>query len=205
MTETRTRAKLVSTIWFTVRPDNFQFPHQQANTTLGDKETFWIGWELVGDTEYSFHQGDAGIMGVVQDPNNFQPTNSDDHDHDHEDPEHHHDHPKKQRKLAPGHEDDLTICAPQLLHLDLEGRPLWFNGWLYNNKFAGNKRVGGQFDVYMKEPHEVLDPGAWQLEESNMCCLSNREIYQFTNEERSKLDMIIELAKAAGSYTTKQG
>ena len=32
----------------------------------GDKETFWIGWELVGDRDYAFHQGDAGIMGVVK-------------------------------------------------------------------------------------------------------------------------------------------
>ncbi|KAJ6436613.1 F-box domain-containingprotein [Purpureocillium lavendulum] len=29
----------------------------------GDKETFWLGWELAGDLDYAFHQGDAGTMG----------------------------------------------------------------------------------------------------------------------------------------------
>ncbi|KAK3678643.1 hypothetical protein LTR37_021481 [Vermiconidia calcicola] len=32
----------------------------------GDKETFWLGWELAGDLDYAFHQGNAGIMGALQ-------------------------------------------------------------------------------------------------------------------------------------------
>src|SRR3954447_9808732 len=33
---------------------------------IGDKETFWLGWELVGDTDYAFHNGSVGTMGSVQ-------------------------------------------------------------------------------------------------------------------------------------------
>ncbi|OQE11339.1 hypothetical protein PENFLA_c072G05022 [Penicillium flavigenum] len=159
----------------------------------GDKETFWIGWELAGDTSYAFHPGAAGTMGVIQDPDNFNPTN---------------DLPasnldrglaatvtKRHRKMAPGHESDLTICAPQLLHLDRDKRPLWFNGWLYKNKYARTKRTIGEFDVFMEEPKEVLDPGAWQLEENNMCCLSNAATREFTKEETEWLGELIKMAK----------
>ncbi|KAK2604005.1 hypothetical protein QQS21_003841 [Conoideocrella luteorostrata] len=34
----------------------------------GDKETFWLGWELVGDSDYAFHQGEVGAMGVLRTP-----------------------------------------------------------------------------------------------------------------------------------------
>jgi hypothetical protein len=159
----------------------------------GDKETFWIGWELAGDTSYAFHPGATGIMGVVQDPDNFNPTN---------------DLPasdldqgltatatKRYRKIAPGHENDLTICAPQLLHLDRGKRPLWFNGWLYKNKYTKTRPTIGQFDVYMEEPSESLDPGAWQLEENNMCCLSNAATLQFTKKETEWLEELIKMAK----------
>ena len=60
---------------------------------LGDKETFWIGWELVGDMDYAFHAGDAGIMGVVG-------------DHKKKDDEEHHDEekPKKKKPKKEGEE-----------------------------------------------------------------------------------------------------
>ncbi|KAJ6134782.1 hypothetical protein N7523_001104 [Penicillium sp. IBT 18751x] len=148
----------------------------------GDKETFWIGWELAGDTSYAFHPGATGIMGVVQDPGNFNPPN---------------DLPasKRYRKMAPGHEADLTICGPQLVHLDRNKRPLWFNGWLYKNKYAGTKQEIGQFEVFMEEPNEVLEPGAWQLEENNVCCLSNTATLDFTDEETEWLGELVEMAK----------
>ena len=224
------------------------------SSTTGDKETFWIGWELVGDTDYAFHEGDAGIMGVQEpvydDPQPNSSTvkfkhedspdsehkdedhhsDSDEHkDDDHKDDEHsdadHHkdeDHDdddedprhreeaeahtrRRKRPHARGHESDLTVCAPQLLHLDLSGKPLWFNGWLYHNKFAGREKQGGRFEVYMKEPREVLEPGAWQLEEGNVCCLSNKEVFEFSAEEKGKLEMMIGYAREAGSYVDRKG
>jgi hypothetical protein len=131
-------------------------------------------------------------MGVVQNPDNFNPTN--------ELPELNLDSSlaiatRKERKLAPGHESDLTICAPQLLHLGRDQRPLWFNGWLYKNKYANTKRTIGEFEVFMEEPTEVLNPGAWQLEENNMCCLSNAATQEFTQEEKEWLGALIKMAK----------
>lgn len=176
-------------------PPPFTHPVYFINTreNTGDKETFWIGWELAGDTSYAFHPGPAGIMGVVQDPDNFNPTN--------EQSASNLDRglaatvTKRDRKMAPGHESDLTICAPQLLHLDRDKRPLWFNGWLYRNKYARTKRTIGEFDVFMEEPKEVLDPGAWQLEANNMCCLSNAATREFTKEETEWLGELIKMAK----------
>ncbi|KAJ5561351.1 hypothetical protein N7535_004181 [Penicillium sp. DV-2018c] len=159
----------------------------------GDKETFWIGWELAGDTSYAFHPGAAGTMGVIQDSGNFNPTN--DLPASNLDRELAATVTKRPRKMAPGHESDLTICSPQLLHLDRDRRPLWFNGWLYKNKYAKTKPTIGEFDVFMEEPVEVLDPGAWQLEENNMCCLSNAATREFTKEEAEWLGELIKMAK----------
>ncbi|PYH76744.1 putative alpha-1,3-mannosyltransferase [Aspergillus uvarum CBS 121591] len=33
---------------------------------LGDKETFWLSWELIGDTEYAFHEGSVATMGPME-------------------------------------------------------------------------------------------------------------------------------------------
>ena len=163
----------------------------------GDKETFWLGWELAGDTSYAFHRGGSGVMGVVQTPNNFDSTVQQ---------------PESTigegtgvvstgegTKMADSHQSDITICAPQLLHLDHEKRPLWFNGWLYENKYAGSKRTIGRFEMFMEEPSESLDPAAWQLEESNLCCLTNSVAKEFTEEETKWLGALIDMARAVES------
>ncbi len=96
---------------------------------------------------------------------------------------------------------NYTICAPQLLHLDLEGKPLWFNGWLLDNKFADKKQKKfGNFQHYLIEPRDIRDPGAWQLEESNMCCLTtDAELKRdFSKAEKEILDMMIGQAKEVG-------
>ncbi|OQE29245.1 hypothetical protein PENFLA_c004G06259 [Penicillium flavigenum] len=161
-----------------------------------DKETFWLGWELAGDTSYAFHPGGSGVMGVLQTPNNFNPTSQP---------------PEsttgtgngvistKEGRMAHGHESDITICAPQLLHLDREKRPLWFNGWLYENKYAESKRTIGRFEMFMEEPSESLDPATWQLEESNLCCLSNSVAKEFTEQETEWLGVLIEMARVVES------
>lgn len=174
-------------------PFNHPVYFTKSRENIGDKETFWIGWELAGDTSYAFHPGATGIMGIVREPDNFNLTN--------DLPDSNLDQGlvtsamKKDRKMAPGHESDFTICAPQLLHLDRNKRPLWFNGWLYRNKYAGTKRTLGKFDVFMEEPKDFLDPGAWQLEENNMCCLSNTATREFTKEETTWLGELINMAK----------
>ena len=100
---------------------------------------------------------------------------------------------------------NFTICAPQLLHLDTEGKPLWFNGWILNNKFADHKHAdNSKFEAYLKEPSEISDPEAWQLAEDNRCCLTASEQYQFTDEETQTLDMIIDVAAKVAALDKRQ-
>ncbi|KAK6360733.1 hypothetical protein TWF730_006860 [Orbilia blumenaviensis] len=160
----------------------------------GDKETFWMGWELVGDTEYAFHSGDAGIMGELkqQDP---KPTESAAA-------------PLPEGETPPPPPPEkFTICAPQLLHLDRDGKPLWFNGWILNNKFEEKKkqRKANNFEFYLREnpkpdPDTIGGQDQWQLQENNICCLTTNESAQFTTEEKATLAMILDFAYKAGAY-----
>ncbi|KAK7739009.1 hypothetical protein SLS53_005905 [Cytospora paraplurivora] len=163
----------------------------------GDKETFWLGWELVGDTDYVFHQGDAGTLGVVQrhaDITDVQPElpawatpdNSTD---------------AGLEAAAAGRPPSLRMCAPQLLHLDLEGRPLWFNGGLVHNKFLDRREWRFEvFESYLIEPRDVREPGAWVLEDGNMCCLTtdNHLRGELTVEQKELLSEIVEQARKVG-------
>ncbi|KAL2819064.1 mannosyltransferase putative-domain-containing protein [Aspergillus cavernicola] len=150
----------------------------------GDKETFWLGWELVGDLDYAFHDGDAGIMGGLEkEPTSTAAAEGADIN----------------SSGLEGAPPNYTICAPQLLHLDRHGRPLWFNGWLLPNKFIANEREPTNFEVFLQEPREVDDPAAWQLHEHNVCCLTSEYKREFTHDEREILDMIIAYGRLAGA------
>ena len=92
---------------------------------------------------------------------------------------------------------NFTICAPQLLHLNLDGTPLWFNGWVMAKKEGDKKKEKfGTFDRYLAEPKEkVGEDDAWRLHQDNICCLTADEALEFTRRERDVLDMIIDVAK----------
>lgn len=95
----------------------------------------------------------------------------------------------------------FTICAPQLLHLSALGRPFWFNGGMFSNRFADKKRRGsGKFEVYMKEPGEITEPEAWKLIENNVCCLTSDETFSFTEAENRTLEMIHGFGIAASAF-----
>lgn len=99
--------------------------------------------------------------------------------------------------------DNYTICAPQLLHLDTDGKPLWFNGWLLDNKFADkSKKRFAEFKSYLVEPRDIRDPGAWQLAESNLCCLTTDadKKFDFEEEDLATLKMIMDRAIEIGAY-----
>ncbi|KAJ5164097.1 Alpha-mannosyltransferase [Penicillium coprophilum] len=201
----------------------------------GDKETFWLGWELVGDTSYSFHPGLSAVMGVVQpavvdvvqpeivdavqpavvdvvqteivdvpklsfvdgiavaSPAANPPVDGIAVASPRANP------PVDGSESAPTHDPNPTICAPQLLHLDRENRPLWFNGWVFENKFADGKRVMGKFDMFMEEPSKPQVPEAWQLKEHNLCCLSNSTPKNFTTQETEWLEELLDLVNIVGN------
>ncbi|KAL4862601.1 mannosyltransferase putative-domain-containing protein [Aspergillus spectabilis] len=157
----------------------------------GDKETFWLGWELAGDVDYAFHEGDAGIMGVVEQPEPASPAitstivNVDLAD-------------LEGMMATP---ENYTICAPQLLHLDRDGRPLWFNGWLLPNKYDKKAREPASFEYFLQEPREPQEPDAWQLHEHNICCLTSESKMEFTEDERGVMDLIIATGRTVGALT----
>ena len=190
----------------------------------GDKETFWIGFLLAGDEHYAFHKGDAGIMGEIGDnhdagyhqkreePVEEKKDAEDTAIGEEEEVAKDTDKAEEETEIAGAAEkqnvlgdtantDNYTICAPQLLHLDTEGKPLWFNGWLLHNKFADKtKKRFAKFESYLIEPREIREPGAWQLAESNMCCLTSDadKKFEFSSEERATLDMIMTRAHEMG-------
>ncbi|KAL1876299.1 hypothetical protein Daus18300_002927 [Diaporthe australafricana] len=173
----------------------------------GDKETFWLGFELVGDTDYVFHQGNAGTLGIMKEQDNPKeeldqpdlpqwdaPENSTDPDLDPElDP--------AAPTPTPAPLPSRKMCAPQLLHLDLEGKPFWFNGGLVMNKFLERRQWKfGTFDSYLIEPRDVREPGAWILGDGNMCCLTtDHHLYGYlTAAEKDLIEEMIVQARKMG-------
>ena len=184
----------------------------------GDKETFWLGFLLAGDEDFAFHAGSAGILGELKVPDAVETKEKDSKD----DPDGN-DKPKEntteQEALdavpaAAGSKPskiplsssspsvpptNFTICAPQLLHLDAQGKPLWFNGWLLKNKFADkSKKTFSSFAHYLIEPKDLREPTPWQLAEANMCCLTADEMHDFTAQEQETLQMIMDRAHEMG-------
>ncbi|OJD21545.1 hypothetical protein ACJ73_07118 [Blastomyces percursus] len=162
----------------------------------GDKETFRIGWELVGDTYYAFYDGVTGIIGrlriVVQRLRTRRPPLNDEIIL-------RQDYRNGRRASLEGNEqnpENYTICAPQLLHLDTNGIPLWFNGWLLSNKYAdGNKQKPAEFEAYMVETVVPGEVDAWKLTESNICCLTTDRTFPVDDSVRETVKMLIGLAK----------
>nr|KAK5432363.1 hypothetical protein LTR18_011120 [Exophiala xenobiotica] len=164
----------------------------------GDKETFWLGWELSGDFKYSFHHGDVGTMGVVDETywahrrGAEQSDESDNQRNDGLDNDARIDIDALSSEMSTI--NNYTICAPQLLHLDVEGKPLWFNGWVLDNKFADkSRRHLATFKSYVVEPHAWDGEEPWQLQGDNLCCLTApaRLRFDFSQDEKETLEMIV--------------
>ena len=133
-----------------------------------------------------------------------KPTSSDDSDGDNEPKDDDEEEPEVKPEPPKSNEppDNYTICAPQLLHLSTDGSPLWFNGWLLDNKFADrNSKKFGAFDTYLVEPRDIREPGAWQLHENNQCCLTTDrdKTFNFTERERGLMLKMMERARVVGA------
>lgn len=216
----------------------------------GDKETFWLGWELAGDTDYWFHEGAAGNMGVVSEHfyyklvdgkvvklDNYEPSSHEEHKtkSDSKPKENKHkqtkeDKPKHEDKAEhqneeqppldplhlpgtfvekrgpePGVYESFVVNSPQLLHLDLNGRPIWFNGWILDDKYEENKHVNvSTWDVFMSEIKESHEAAEWRIGSHNMATLRGTAAYEFTSQEREVLEMIVETARENGALKPGQ-
>lgn len=98
---------------------------------------------------------------------------------------------------------NFTICAPQLLHLGRDNRPLWFNGWILDNKFDIDHPRLSTFDSFMLEHKESRAYPDWRLEENNLCCLISDKVFKFNAEEKKALDGIVAIAKDVGALKAR--
>ncbi|KAF3765259.1 family 71 glycosyltransferase [Cryphonectria parasitica EP155] len=161
----------------------------------GDKETFWLGFELVGDTDYAFHQGDAGIIGELEES---QDTSGDLASTEGNDTD------TSASELLPREPPKPKICSPQLLHLDTQGKPLWFNGGLVRNKFLDRREWKfGSWDSFLIEPRDIREPGAWFLGDANMCCLTTDHHLkgELSTQEKDLLADMVKQARKIGIAT----
>lgn len=146
----------------------------------GDKETFWLSWELAGDVDYSFHPGAVGGMGFAQQivpQERGNRTSQDD-----------------ERYRG---QDVCKFCSSQLLHMDAEGMPLWVNGWILKNKNKDAKDWEyGEWEHYAAEPSNVQDVMEWDIGYDNHCCLTVAcsEKGTFTGEHQALLRALINKA-----------
>jgi alpha 1,3-mannosyltransferase len=141
----------------------------------GDKETFWLSWEMAGSSDYTFHGGVAGTMGKLTPVQPLDPEKPDE---------------------TPTPVDGPMVCSPQLIHFDLSGKPLWFNGWLSVTK--DDLQEWQEFDVYLEEePEKGRKPkkDAWHIHAANVVCLEAAEAKEFKARDKSTLDGILKLAK----------
>jgi alpha 1,3-mannosyltransferase len=135
----------------------------------GDKETFWLSWEMSGDIDYAFYQGRAGQIGhFVQDP------------------------------FKSGGE----ICGIQLLHLNLEGRPLWFNGGIAENKNHDDHLTNFQkFHGFISEPKEATSTSitpwdGWEeRDDGSIMCLHDDTFTPLSRKEQEIIDMTTDIAR----------
>ena len=109
----------------------------------GDKETFWVGYEMVQEP-YAFMKGYGGIIGEMRaDPrldvvaNPEAAADAGEAAAPAPEPE------KPKRPIV----DAPAVCGAQL-HTDHIGRPMWWNGGLMRNKNEGWKQELG-FDFWM--------------------------------------------------------
>ena len=167
------------TIWIT--SENY------TNIRLGDKETFWIGWELAGDVDYTFHSGLAGVMGTLRlEPEQVKGNAA-----------------KKitTTGLAPHvhtHDSKVTICAPQLLHMDYDGFATLVQ-WVDHRKTSLTRSIPScrSSNGTCEKPAKLTHPEAWDLGKDNLCCLSGLETFEFTTNETQVLNTIVRIASGS--------
>lgn len=142
----------------------------------GDKETFWLSWEMADDLDYAFHEGVAGTMGKLT---KFFPVDDDSED-------------------EPEVVDGAMICSPQLIHFDLAGKPIWFNGWVSATK--DDLHEWQEFDYYLREEPEVgrrPSKDSWKIHSGNVVCLQAKESEKFAANDKATLEEILSLAKSS--------
>lgn len=154
---------------------------------------------MAGVLEYEFHNGSTGVLGKLRTPEVDDGPGASGPTEDPESPHHeHHDRHESNLKSEQPQLRNYTVCSPQLLHHDSQGKPLWLNGWLSANKYEAPNDVDlSAFQVYLREPERKASDRTdmWELHGNNNCCLTASNFVELPEDEKHVLDMIIAVAK----------
>lgn len=139
--------------------------------TYGDKETWWMGFELAGSS-YEMEKHYGGIVGWEKE---VQPES----DNSEEDGETRADHLTKK------------VCSFVIAHVDEEDNLIWYNGGLLKNK-----KIPEMKHEYAVPDRWMVD-GEWQkgATREDMSCMVGEKIHDLSEEQMRILERSIEEAK----------
>jgi hypothetical protein len=130
--------------------NKYEREHITYKMVHGDKETFWMGYEMVGG-EYAWNPHPPGMISDAR----IEPD------------EKKIDLSKLSRNFK--WKGSQKICSTQILHFDHNNKPYWFNGGLYANKIY--KEWGlHEFKHYLQGSQPT-----WKLGKSNWVCLTSAD------------------------------
>ncbi|KAI5198279.1 hypothetical protein E4T39_06827 [Aureobasidium subglaciale] len=97
-------------------------------------------------------------------------------------------------------DQNIILCSPQLLHLTTSGRPMWFNGWIQDNKHEASSDVS-VFEFFMVEKRKNDEWAEWAVGADNMCCLKGDNLHALNEKELDAMKLVVDIAKENGSLT----
>ncbi|KKY32164.1 putative glycosyltransferase family 71 protein [Diaporthe ampelina] len=141
--------------------------------TYGDKETWWMGFELAGSS-YEMEKHYGAIVGWETEP----------------EPEPELDNPEDDGELR---HDPLTkkVCSFVIAHVDEQENLIWYNGGLLKNK----KIPEMKHDYAV--PEKWMVDGEWQkgATREDMSCMVGEKMHDLSEEQMRRLERSIEEAK----------
>lgn len=143
-----------------------------TDSTSGDKETFWIGWELVGDVDYAFHEG--GIAGMGHMEQSGERTEN---------------YTLCAKQLLHLDKSNRPFW--------FNGGLYAFEG----GSIARKDSSPLQFDAYLVEPENPRRPTAWRQHENKMYwCLTSDSSFNFSKDDERTLEFIRDTADELGMF-----
>ncbi|OKL56138.1 hypothetical protein UA08_08745 [Talaromyces atroroseus] len=172
----------------------------------GDKDSYWFGMELAGSSDYSFSTGPLASTGNLSkifqytgDQNTKNAIKLDEHAYNSfhgigilkEDPH--------LGRTISTFDRDVKVCSYQILHMDRDQSPLWYNGWISDQK-KSTLQMGNvwEFEHYMVEGQVTNGNNPWSWLEGFKGCLEGRELIGFTDSEKKIFQQAIDAAKDLG-------
>lgn len=135
--------------------------------TYGDKETWWLGFEMTG-SKYAFSKHYGGMIGWLS--SEPEPENKTE---------------ETSELLKP---ITARVCSFVIAHVDETDKLLWYNGGLLKNKLANP-------DEYEVPTHWMVDQEWHKGGKKDMSCMVGTNVNEVSEEEKDILARTIGVAK----------